>query len=120
LDSGSQGDRQSFGIAELTIVRQINFHKLAQWRKKGIKFVLIDVREPAEHEAGNIGGHLVPLSDLKSGHHLFIDAQPAVIYCKRGIRSQIAIQRLKNQFPSVKFYNLQGGIIDLSPEELLG
>ncbi len=101
-------------------MQQINFQELAKWRKNGVEFLLIDVREPAEHQAGHIGGHLVPLSDLKSGHHLFTDAQPAVIYCKRGIRSQIAIQRLKNQFPSVEFYNLEGGIIDLPPEELLG
>ena len=39
--------------------------------------------------------------------------KPVVIYCKRGIRSQIAIQRLQRKLPNVEFYNLDGGIYNL-------
>lgn len=73
-------------------------------------FLLIDVREPHEHEQFNIGGELMPLSDI-SDH---IDKIPAnttlVFYCQKGIRSVIAIQRLQSKLPDSTLVNLSGGI----------
>ena len=71
---------------------------------------LIDVREPAEHTDFNIGGILIPLGEILE-HHASIPLDiPVIIYCKMGIRSQIAIQRLEQKFGFTNLLNLQGGM----------
>lgn len=72
--------------------------------------MLIDVREPWEHNAYNIGGALIPL------HTIFINIasisrdRKVVIYCEKGIRSQIAIQRLQQRYQYDNLINLMGGL----------
>lgn len=71
---------------------------------------LVDVREEHEHEAFNIGGTLVPLSELMQKHFDIAQNKPVVVYCKMGIRSQVAIQRLTEKFGYTHLLNLQGGL----------
>jgi len=76
----------------------------------GAKMLLLDVREEEEHEDFNIGGILVPLDELATGMNRLPANQTVVVYCKRGIRSAIAIQRMQSrQFPG-KLLNLKGGL----------
>ncbi len=70
---------------------------------------LIDTREPYEHEAYNIGGTLIPLGDITKQIHLIDKQKPVVLYCRIGIRSQVAIQRLQEKFPFKNLINLAGG-----------
>ncbi|MBK9483745.1 MAG: rhodanese-like domain-containing protein [Chitinophagaceae bacterium] len=72
-------------------------------------FQLIDVREPYEHEEFNISGQLIPLNEI--AHHIneIATNKPVIIYCRKGIRSQIAIQRLQQKFPFTNLINLIGG-----------
>lgn len=72
-------------------------------------FQLIDTREPYEHEAFNIGGTLMPLGDITKHLHEIETEKPVVLYCRAGIRSQIAIQRLQKKFPFKNLINLTGG-----------
>jgi rhodanese-related sulfurtransferase len=72
-------------------------------------FQLIDTREPYEHEAFNIGGTLIPLCDITKNIHQVEKQKPVVLYCHKGIRSQIAIQRLQEKFPFKNLINLIGG-----------
>ena len=94
-------------------MKNILLSELNQWLAEGKKIELIDVREEDEHEAFNIGGELIPLSKISRWQPSESDSSPVVVYCKRGIRSQIAIQRLAPKFPNVAFYNLENGILDL-------
>jgi adenylyltransferase/sulfurtransferase len=90
---------------------QISLEELESWKQEvGKDFILVDVREPNEHHEFNIGGILVPLSELSKHTKVFEQDLPVVFYCQRGIRSQIAIQRLMGRFPHGKFYNLTNGI----------
>jgi len=73
-------------------------------------FQLIDVREPAEHDAFSIGGQLIPLGEIMDRKDLIATDKPVILYCKMGIRSQIAIQRLQDKYGFTNLYNLQGGI----------
>lgn len=70
---------------------------------------LIDVREPEEHEVFNIGGELIPLGEITRRVQLICTDKPVVIYCRKGIRSQVAIQRLQDKFPFTNLINLIGG-----------
>jgi rhodanese-related sulfurtransferase len=71
---------------------------------------LLDVREFSEHEDFNIGGELIPLGELISRSANIPKDRPVIIYCKKGIRSQIAIQRLEEKFGFTNLINLKGGI----------
>lgn len=94
-------------------MKQITYAELQSWIAEGKSFQLMDVREADEHAAFNIGGVLIPLSKISRWQPKEDDSQRVVVYCKRGIRSQIAIQRLAQWFPHVDFYNLENGILDL-------
>lgn len=95
------------------MVQQITLEELNKWETSNKVFHLIDVRAEEEHDFFNIGGVLVPLEDIMREKTEFDKKEPVIVYCKRGMRSQIAIQRLQHRLPSVDFYNLQGGILQL-------
>ena len=56
---------------------------------------LIDVREIDEHAAFNIGGELIPLGEIIQKIEKIAKDKPVVLYCRKGIRSQIAFQRMQ-------------------------
>ncbi|MFT3982100.1 MAG: rhodanese-like domain-containing protein [Ferruginibacter sp.] len=72
--------------------------------------LLVDVREPWEHEAYNIGGVLYPLHDIARHVQDIPKDKKVVIYCRKGIRSVIAIQKLQQKDHFDNLYNLSGGI----------
>lgn len=76
---------------------------------KAEDFQLIDVREPFEHEDFNISGELIPLNEITQQVEKIATDKPVIIYCRKGIRSQIAIQRLQEKFPFTNLINLIGG-----------
>lgn len=71
--------------------------------------LLIDVREDFERELYNIGGLHIPLGELNSRADEIQKNRILVIYCARGIRSAIAIQRLESR-GFTKLINLTGGM----------
>ncbi len=91
-------------------MQQITPARLKAQLAAGESIQLIDVREEYEHNTFNIGGELVPLSELFE-HSAKIEREiPVIVYCKMGIRSQIAIQRLEEKFKFNNLFNLQGGL----------
>ncbi len=71
-------------------------------------FQLIDVRESDEHQEFNIGGELIPLHEIVMQIDRIATGKPVILYCRKGIRSQIAIQRLQEKFPFTNLLNLIG------------
>lgn len=90
-------------------MKQIGSEALREWIAAGKEFSLVDVREPEEHAAFNIGGTLVPLGEIMGAQAAFVSNMPVVVYCEKGIRSVIAIQRLE-QTGLKNLYNLNGGM----------
>ncbi len=70
---------------------------------------LIDVRESYENNEFNIGGQLIPLGEIVQHIQEIEKHKPVILYCRKGIRSQVAIQRLQQKFPFTNLYNLIGG-----------
>lgn len=91
-------------------MKQITFQELLLKKETSTDFFLIDVREAFEHEEYNFGGTLIPLGEIISKVTEIPTDKPVVIYCRKGIRSQIAIQRLEEKFGLTNLFNLQGGI----------
>jgi adenylyltransferase/sulfurtransferase len=77
---------------------------------KGEDMQLIDVRTIEERKEFNIGGLHITLSEIFENTHLIDTGKPVVIYCQKGIRSQIAIQRLQLRYTFSNLINLSGGI----------
>lgn len=80
--------------------------------ESGESLHLIDVRQPEEHEEFNIGGTLLPLSQIQSMQTEDIDDlkdAEIICYCKSGNRSMMAGIFLEQMgFSNVK--NMAGGI----------
>jgi adenylyltransferase/sulfurtransferase len=72
---------------------------------------LIDVREPQEYEQGGIeGATLIPLGDIKNRLNELNKANPLVLYCRSGRRSQQA-QKILVEHGFKNTINLEGGIM---------
>jgi sulfur-carrier protein adenylyltransferase/sulfurtransferase len=69
---------------------------------------VLDVREPAEHIAGNFGGRNLPLGKLNQQLGNIDRSQPVLLYCQRGPRSTQAA-RLLQAAGYTEIYTLAGG-----------
>jgi len=77
------------------------------------QFLLLDVREPHEYEAYNIGAKLIPLGNLPTALRDLESHKDSevIIHCRSGARSASAKQFLVQAgFQDVK--NLLGGMLD--------
>ena len=90
-------------------MKQLTTAQLREWMKSSKEFMLVDVREPLEREAFSIGGSLIPLGEIMSAQGSLRKDMPVVLYCEKGIRSAIAIQRLE-ALGFENLYNLTGGM----------
>jgi rhodanese-related sulfurtransferase len=100
----------AFGL-DIQFMKKITPTELRQWINMHKPFKLIDVREVWEHMAFNIGGGNIPLGEIITRKKEIDNELPVVIYCEKGIRSAIAIQRLE-ALGFDKLYNLQSGITE--------
>lgn len=91
-------------------MKSITSKELQQLVADKADFQLIDIREPDEHEEFNIGGTLIPLGEITMHLKAIEQNKPVIIYCRKGIRSQFAIQKLQEKFPFTNLYNLIGGV----------
>jgi len=77
---------------------------------RGEKLVLIDVREPWEHQLCRIeGAQLVPLGSLAASLQALPDVDEVICYCHHGMRSLDAAAWLRFQGIE-KAKSLSGGI----------
>ncbi|MCW3122430.1 MAG: oxidase [Flavipsychrobacter sp.] len=83
-------------------MKQISPNELKMWLDIGKALLLVDVREEWERELYNIGGIHIPMGELMSSLEQLPKDKEVVLYCEKGIRSVIAIQRLE----TAGFHNL--------------
>jgi len=77
---------------------EIGPKELKEKLDQGAGLLVIDVREPWEHQIGAIeGAKLVPLNTLPANMELFHQADEVVIYCHHGMRSLNAATWLRSQ-----------------------
>ena len=87
--------------------------------KKG-GFLLLDVRQPEEYEAGHIpGAMLIPLGELEARQEELERDKKIITYCRSGRRSMAAAIALCGLgFEDV--HNLEGGILNWHYETIIG
>lgn len=89
--------------------KEISVEQLAALRESGEPFTIIDVREPHEYPIANIGGKLVPLSELEARASEVPREGRVVVHCKMGGRSAKAIEYLRS-LGYTNLENLTGGL----------
>ncbi|MCS6824746.1 MAG: rhodanese-like domain-containing protein [Cytophagaceae bacterium] len=92
-------------------MKVINALELKAWIDGKEDFQLIDVREPSEYNAANIGGELIPLGTIPNNTHKISKDKKVVIHCRSGKRSANAISFLEQNLGYTNLYNLEGGIL---------
>ena len=88
-------------------VKEITVQQLKEWKDNGKDFQLIDVREPHEYEFVNLGGELIPLSDVISQSAKVKKEGDVIVHCRSGARSANAILFLQDM-GFTNLYNLKG------------
>ena len=90
-------------------MQQVSPKELKTRRDAGEDLLLVDVREDWEHAAFNIGGLHIPMGHIMQHLAAIPTEHPVVVYCEKGIRSTIVIQRLE-QAGYTNLLNLAGGM----------
>ncbi len=90
-------------------IPQMEPEELKRRLNAGEEVFVLDVREPKEFAAAQIGGHLIPLNDLPQRIGELDRSRTIVVHCKLGGRSQKAAEFLA-QAGFQKLHNLAGGI----------
>jgi adenylyltransferase/sulfurtransferase len=90
-------------------MKSITPTELKAWMDEQKQFILIDVLENFERDIFNIGGLHIPLNDVLERRNEFDHEIPVIVYCEKGIRSGIVVQRLE-AFGFTNLYNLSGGM----------
>lgn len=83
---------------------------LQEYRASGMTHMLLDVRESHERDNYNIGGTFIPMGEVLANATQIPKEIPVIVYCRKGIRSAIVIQRLQDKFGYENLFNLRGGI----------
>ncbi len=93
-------------------MREITAVELKEKLESGEDIILIDVREPYEHEEFNIGGKLIPLAEVASHAEEIkqMGGTEIVLYCRSGNRSSMAQKILALQHNIHNTLNLRGGM----------
>lgn len=90
-------------------MKEINPSELKSKLDNGVPIILVDVRNPEEHEICNLGGILIPLSELPGRLDELSKSDQIVVHCKLGGRSAKAVALMMEEgFSDVT--NLSGGI----------
>lgn len=90
-------------------MKKITPPALKDWLNNDEPFILIDVRESWEREIYNIGGTHIPLAEVMLRRNEIPVDVATIVYCEKGIRSAIIIQRLE-AIGFNNLYNLEGGM----------
>jgi rhodanese-related sulfurtransferase len=93
------------------MMNEISCQELKTWIAEDKPFFLLDVREEVERNESHIGGTFIPMSEVMTHYELIPKNIPVIIYCRKGVRSAIVIQRLQDKAGYTNLYNLRGGMM---------
>lgn len=91
-------------------VPEIQVEELKRRLDAGEDVLVVDVREPHEYQICNLGGVLIPLSELPRRVHELDSSREMVVHCRSGPRSARAVAFLR-QVGFRKAKNLAGGVL---------
>ncbi|SKB61049.1 adenylyltransferase and sulfurtransferase [Soonwooa buanensis] len=102
--------RKSNAIEIKALVETIPIMSFNEFNTKKDQLEIIDVREISEHEASNLGGKNIPLSELENRLSEITPDKTILCYCASGKRSTVAVGILKKHFPNISIFSLKNGM----------
>ena len=91
-------------------IKEIDVLELRKLMQENKDFTLIDVRNPDEYQYCNLGGALIPMSEILERYSEIPKQGKVIIYCHHGSRSRKVIDWLQANLGYENLYNLSGGI----------
>ena len=91
-------------------IPQITAQELKRRLAAGEDIFILDVREPHEYQAANLGAKLIPMNEVPQRLGELDGAREIVVHCHAGARSQRVAEFLQ-QAGFAKVCNLTGGIL---------
>ena len=91
-------------------IPQISAQELKNRLDAGENLQIIDVREPNEYQAVNMGAKLIPMNEIPARVKEIDPARETILHCHAGVRSQRVAEFLHAQ-GYTKLSNLTGGIL---------
>ncbi len=91
-------------------MKSVSVDELNEFLTEGKDVQLIDVREPFEWDAANVGGIHMPLSTVPNEVDKIDKDKQVVVICRSGKRSANAINYLEG-LGYDNLYNLDGGLL---------
>jgi len=97
-------------------MKEITVQELKKLKDGNENFQLIDVREQHEFDNANLGGELIPLSEVPLNISKISKDKKVILHCRSGQRSSNIIKWLEQNNGFNNLYNLKGGILAWSKE----
>ncbi|HET6990580.1 MAG TPA: rhodanese-like domain-containing protein [Bacteroidia bacterium] len=98
-------------------MKEVTVQELKRMRDNHESFQLIDVREQYEADIAQIGGELIPMTQIMNSESGRIAKdKPVIIHCRSGARSATVILALEKQYGFTNLFNLKGGILAWAKE----
>lgn len=93
-------------------MNEITVTELKSRLASGDQLLLVDVREPHEHDEYDLGGVNIPVTELpfRTDELKNAEGNTIVLYCPNGNRSILAQKLLAMQFKIENTVNLKGGV----------
>lgn len=93
-------------------IAQVSLMELTEWlEQEEDQPFLVDVREPQEYEAYNLGGTNIPFADLPNKLTQLPQDKTIVFCCATGQRSLAAVTLVQEAGFAGEVYNLRGGVL---------
>lgn len=112
----SQGKSKYLTPNHLSNMKEVTVQELKKLKDSGADFQLIDVREPHEFEICDLGGELIPMSEIPYNVDKISKTKQVVIHCRSGKRSGDMLLWLEKNHNFENLYNLKGGILAWAKE----
>ena len=91
-------------------IKSITAQQAKEWLDNH-EALIVDVREPAEHQEVCIAGSfLIPVGAITTAKLPDLQNKKLIIHCKLGKRGGLACEKLLQENPALEVYNLEGGI----------
>lgn len=123
--SESPQEQKSVSTQKGVMFNHLSMADFMQRRGEGWTPFILDVRSDAEYAEARVSvcDHQVPHSTIHSAIDSIPQNADVVIFCKSGMRSQLAaIELIKSGYAAQRLYNLEGGIMAWNaavPEEVV-
>lgn len=106
--STTEGDRVARDVTEVAEVAMEEFWK--EWTKDASAWLVVDVREPEEHQTGIIPGAVrLPLGQLEQRYRELPAHRAVALICRSGRRSEEATRFLLQKH--YRAVNIAGGML---------